>query len=271
VLSIAAYPVLAEIEGTRLETFRFFSEYEEMDAWNVFLLSLPNIFILGQDYAAITKYHEFHPVVPAWSIASELTFYAVAPFLVLLRTRILFLVFLVSIAARIFFYYTFSDNFIYRISLPQIPLFIAGMLAYQTDLKRIIPQRLTAILVVIFLALTVYYVKLTGLGRWGELAKWTTLMLILFVIIEPVFNKTKYSAIDRFFGNIGYPVYISHYLVITVLSAFIPANNDFFTISVIITTLVFSTIGYFLVDRKIDQFRQSRIVPVADQKKRSNR
>jgi peptidoglycan/LPS O-acetylase OafA/YrhL len=73
-------------------------------------------------------------------------------------------------------------------------------------------------------------------------------MVLLFVILTPyVFEFTKRSKVDRFIGNLSYPIYTSHYLVLKHSPIEVPPILE------IPAIIVISIMLYFLVMLPIEK------------------
>ena len=94
-------------------TTRDFAEFSRTaDAWLVVVILVTNLFIVGQEWAVFLPTRDVHPSHPGvlhfyelipqgWSIALELYFYAMAPFLARLSTRVLWGIVVASGALRL--------------------------------------------------------------------------------------------------------------------------------------------------------------------------
>ena len=83
----------------------------------------------------------------------------------------------------------------------------------------------------------------------------------LLIVIPFVFSYTKKNRFDRFIGELSYPAYIIHTLIITLTVALFPgiSNSAVYPLVVIVATMVVSILLALFVDRKVDGWRQKRL------------
>jgi peptidoglycan/LPS O-acetylase OafA/YrhL len=204
-----------------------------------FLLVASNLFLFGQDWVmfAGVQGHElvfatdFHVsdvslwrgllVPPAWSLGVELTFYAVAPFLLSSRRRLV-LALAVSVLVRVFTWVIGigdSDPWTYRFFPSELALFLTGAVAHQVLLPAymrwtvgryaLVPQ--AAVLILLSVSLLYSLVPASSGAK-------TAVLLPLFVVLMPfAFLFQQRSRLDGRIGELSYPVYIVHFLVIELL------------------------------------------------------
>ena len=205
-------------------------------------LLLPNLVIVGQDWLLFTGLqpqsgdlflthnflaHEppiygFLLVPQAWSIGIEISFYLVAPFLVRRNVYQVGALILLSLLLRAYLYYGLGwhfDPWTYRFFPTELAFFLGGTLAFRlyTWLKpHPLPRAVIWGVTLLVFALTILYPLLpTPLGD-EELKLWSHYLLILLGL-PFVFLLTATSAWDRWVGEFSYPVYLVHFLIITLL------------------------------------------------------
>ena len=85
------------------------------------------------------------------------------------------------------------------------------------------------------------------------------IFLFLFAALVPfIFNLTKKWKWDAWIGDLSYPVYIVHFLIITLVTYFnIQLLNQ--TTTVIILSLAASVILNYIISKPIEKYRQSRV------------
>jgi peptidoglycan/LPS O-acetylase OafA/YrhL len=196
-------------------------------------------------------------VPQAWTIGSELWFYLCAPFLIIRWPKIsLLIIFTASLIFKIYY----SKNFMhsgYFIWFFWIWLFCLGMAAYlfykkNADIIKISDQTQKIILAILLLIFTLPYV----LGfRLHENA------LIFFSVfsIPILFHLTKKNKVDRFVGELSYPIYISHMLTAEISSTFInllKINNSYLIIFNIGLCIFVSVCLVLFIDNPIETLRK---------------
>lgn len=250
---------------------------------NILFLLITNTFIFGQDlvmfmgvntttgslfftsnfWRTTPGLYNFLFISQAWSISLELTFYLLAPFLTRLRNSTILGIMLLSLILRQIFYargYNF-DPWTYRVFLFEIIFFLAGILAFRiyNEWKGRISQRM-AMRATALLLVTVFYYSFAP--QLGELKK-TIFLLLAWSVLPLVFFATKNNKLDRFIGELSYPLYISHLFVISVLEYFHLGQNAQQIPHASLYTLIFSVIIslclHFFINKPIDAWRQRRL------------
>lgn len=204
-----------------------------------FLVLISNLFIFGQDiflflslndnglsingYGIDQNAYRLSVIPPAWSLSLELLFYAIAPFII--RKNIFYLISLItiSILGRIYIYYKgfYVEPWTYRFFPFEVTFFLLGAVAFRIqDWNRIYsPKNLffSAVLVAI-LTLSVQPLSFLAktVGVWPEFIK-ISYILIVFSLLPNLAAATRRSKIDNFIGNLSYPMYIFHWIVVKVL------------------------------------------------------
>ncbi|GAA4330534.1 hypothetical protein GCM10023144_18300 [Pigmentiphaga soli] len=213
----------------------FLPRYAEIsDAADAVLL-LSNALLVGQDWVMFMGIHEGHLaltgnfmdsdvplyeelLVPqAWTLGVELDFYLVAPFLLASRRR-LWLALLASLALRTVLIATGigrADPWTYRFFPSELALFLAGALSQQILLPRLERlcarrRRLPALAVAALLLYSVahFHMPLPPTLRDALFLAVATALLPLAFIFQ---CRHRW---DRRIGELSFPLYISHMLVI---------------------------------------------------------
>lgn len=170
---------------------------------------------------AESKYALWHYIVipPSWSVALELCFYTIAPFLNGLKTITLILIITASTGLRTYLYNQCSLNFdpwTYRFFPCEISTFLIGMLGYRvyTHFRvqglplagRIDICWFYGVLLGAFLIYAWITKKADNLGVISYLV-----LFPLMVIIPVLFSYSQKSKFDRFIGELSFPVYLMHW------------------------------------------------------------
>jgi peptidoglycan/LPS O-acetylase OafA/YrhL len=158
----------------------------------------------------------YHPIPPAWSLPVEMAFYALAPFLVGCRWRLLGAL-LLGLTARVIVYKLFGshDPWRYRFFPAEVSLFCAGGLAYHFSRAmqaRAAARRIGFVCLGLLIALMPLYPHLPSVARYVPVSA------ALLASLPFVFALTRDSATDRWIGELSYPVYLLHFLVLQYLS-----------------------------------------------------
>ena len=228
--------------------------------------TLANIFLFGTDWilffsdepgAGFQPTVDFHQdanplaryllIQPAWSIGAELTFYLLVPFLNKLSTKLLGLVVITSLVARIATYELLGQSFdpwTYRFFPFELALFGLGMLAHRLYLSFSVKKltedgngigKISSIFnsyAVQIVAILVVFWILFSATQWvdpwipihyGRLIEYGCLALALPVL----FQMTKNNKVDRFVGELSYPIYLTHYFVVSLVAALFTRTSIF--------------------------------------------
>lgn len=190
----------------------------------------------------------------AWSLSMELLFYAMAPWLARLRTRTLCALALASIALRFAGHLLPVHYGIWqgRLFPTALFLFVFGMLAYRAlPLARRTP-RLGVLLLPLLLALVAGFPQR---GLADEAGRWLV-YLAVGGTIPWIFLLSRDWVVDRWIGELSYPIYLSHLLVLGILWPLDLAAPQW---SVLLTTLALSAALLQWVERPVDRWRQRRL------------
>jgi peptidoglycan/LPS O-acetylase OafA/YrhL len=204
-------------------------------------------------------------VPPAWSLSVEIYFYLLAPWIVRLRTPAIFALIAASLLCRAILAWQLGwqgDPWSYRFSPSELAFFLTGVLAYRAnvhDRLSIFPWTLTLLVLGGSLGLA------ETLGLWQPdmpLLRWARVPLFAFLAAGTpmLFSLTKDWRFDRQIGELSYPLYVSHFLVIWVVG-FVFA--DLATAAARLTLAVCAILAALAlrkwVDVPVDRFRQARL------------
>lgn len=194
-------------------------------------------------------------VPQSWSLSMELVFYVLAPFLAALSWRALLAIALASAALRLAGYWLPVDYGIWqgRFFPTALFLFVLGMLA-----QRALPYAARTGLALrwtITLATLALIVGLPQLGLPNEPSRWG-MYLIIAAATPFIFSLSRGNAVDRWIGDLSYPIYLSHLLVVGAVLTFEPPHGAWVAIA---GTFALSALLLVLVDRPVDRWRQARV------------
>jgi peptidoglycan/LPS O-acetylase OafA/YrhL len=186
----------------------------------------------------------------AWSLGIEATFYLIAPFIVRRSTKAIVGLALLSLALRSLLraYGLDHDPWTFRFFPTELYLFLFGALSFRVSQ---LPKskeflRTSSGHIALFVALLVICSRNTPLWLYPDLPK------LLFVLcIPPVFALTKRSAIDRWIGELSYPLYLIHVLVLQILR-FAGVRGNF---PIILASVCAASLLMMLVDQPLQRLR----------------
>ncbi|MFC8302296.1 acyltransferase family protein [Specibacter sp. NPDC057265] len=200
--------------------------------------------------------YKYFLIPQAWTVGLELVFYASAPFIARCCNRTLFALMAGSIGLRIGLGFAgmSADPWSYRFFPFELSLFIAGMLAfrYRHSLVGKLPTSVPLVLVFVGLLLL-------PLGRAVPPAYAVALVvfpLVFALFVPAIFESTKQSAVDRWVGELSYPVYLVHILMISVFASVgLPLGGP----AAVVLSLTAGAVVVVLVDRPLEYARQRRL------------
>ena len=157
------------------------------------------------------------PLIQAWSLSLEATFYALAPFLVRLRSRTLIGVMTASLALKFAVLASPLSGVIFfkRFFPLEFWLFAGGILAYRVH--RRLPESPRWHDYALFLVLAGLALVADGVPRPLRPFFLPTAVLLAMPL---VFRGFKRLGFDRFAGKISYPFYLLHYIVIALFETY---------------------------------------------------
>jgi peptidoglycan/LPS O-acetylase OafA/YrhL len=194
-------------------------------------------------------------VPQAWSLSMELMFYAIAPFLARAGWKWIAAICVASIALRLSG--AFLDNVDYllwqgRFFPTALFLFLLGMLAHKAlPFANRLPKAVGWITVLVVLA---FIVTFPLLGWTDVRMRWV--VYAVFAATTPfIFAAFKDNALDRWIGDLSYPIYMTQLFVI----GFVLTKEPPFGMWIgIFGTLAMSVAILVLIDHPLDRWRQRR-------------
>jgi peptidoglycan/LPS O-acetylase OafA/YrhL len=212
-------------------------------------------------------------VPQAWTLGVELTFYAIAPFICRSWQKVLLLV-VFGIAVRfLMIYFDFVPDgspFRNRFAPAEMMLFGAGGLAYFVG--NLMHERfpgywkslglaLLAVLVGIVVGWGVVGRSMSSNGLSDIVAKNLflfnfTFLAIVALAISPIFHATRNISLDRHVGELSYPVYISHKLVLGLALGSGVHGALYLNLVVWVVVVLAAYILYLTIDVPVDRLRR---------------
>ena len=237
---------------------------------------ISNIFMLGQDialffavndssghlYCTVHSYQELHPfcryfLVPqAWSIGLEILFYIIAPFVVRQKAKIVLTILTLSLFVKVFIKYVLridDGNWTFRFFPSEMMFFCIGALVYRfyKCYQTRVQVRNKGYLYIAITIFVIIYMKL----KMPFCIQYPLLILFVAMFVFVLFSNFKYSRLDRIIGELSYPIYLSHSLIIMFLYLF--KNSHFYDNPYIVGTIttLFSFCLYICVIKPFEKIR----------------
>lgn len=173
---------------------------------------------------------------PAWSIGVELTFYLFVPLFNRCSTRTLVLLAAASLGARVFAYEFLGlthDPWTYRFTPFAMAMFLIGMIScrlsrsFEPRIVKTISEKVPSIfrrypVQIVCLLATFWVGQQLAEGMATVIAsRYADLFSYLgwAVFIPFAFALTRTNKVDRWLGELSYPVYLVHYFIVSVVAA----------------------------------------------------
>ncbi len=204
---------------------------------------------------------------PVWSLSVELIFYFLAPFIVRIDRRYVARVaafMLLSFAVDLYLHINLASGvpWTYNMVLPNMFYFMLGSLSYYLfkgeafqALIRYSPLVAACMLLLLVGMASVYSLvpdQFPLLVVDGWTSRRAVAVLLVFLFMPYIFALTQRSRLDRYLGELSYPVYVSHYVILYHLPA-VPGIHP-------LATTVIASIGLqHLVINPIETHVRARI------------
>jgi peptidoglycan/LPS O-acetylase OafA/YrhL len=257
-----------------------FAAYSQMPLTIKFLLGITNLMILGQDQLFFLSLNgntlswggnftnseiELYRGLlapPSWTLSIEILFYLIAP-LVLSHKKLIFFLLSLSISLRILFIWAgfgLSDPWVYRFFPTELMFFLLGALSNQ------IWSPYTSIIKVQFYnflkkcSMWVWIVYFLAFPYWKSNFILRDIMLfVLILLVLPFISEIqRKSKLDNFLGQLSYPIYLWHPLIIIFvggLSEKLNSNELIRIILILAVTFIVSWASLILLEYKIERLR----------------
>ena len=272
-IAILTFIVTLTLYRGNLGADAFLNIYQSSPVAASVLLVFSNIFLFGQDLVIFSGVENGSLVLTsnfrtseiplwrgllipqAWTLEIELLFYLVAPF-ILPKRKIIITLLIASVILRGYLVYLgigATDPWTYRFFPTELAFFLLGALSHQILYPKYkeIPSEIlgtvskVATYFLIFISLFYYLIPLNNYIRMAVLFP-------LFIMLLPfTFIYQRENRVDGWIGNLSYPIYINHVLVITVVTTISHKFlvNDRLVISIL--SVIFSVLFAVLLEKYI--------------------
>lgn len=201
---------------------------------------------------------DFMFIPQAWTISIEMMFYMIAPCVakinlkkIIVLTGIPLLINISLLLMNLNF-----DPWTYRFFPAELIYFFAGIIVYKLWRMKVVffnNRKLSPFIFIIVLAFTFLYSFII----W-DLKSYA--YLIIFILSIPhLFQLTEKIKWDRYIGELSYPVYLSHILIITGVNLFSVQRIINYPFTILAITLILSVLLHEFIQKPIDRIRQKRL------------
>lgn len=229
-----------------------------------FQVNLENGFLFFQpsfDKNSLNGFN-FALIPQAWTVALEISFYLIAPFIVKRKASIIVVIFIFFISVKYYLKQYLGLNYTpwnFRFFPNELPLFLLGAFSYKmyrSKLKVLFVRKNNIAVLLIITVFIIIFDKLS-FGFRNEI-----FFILFFISIPFIFELSKKSKTDRYIGELSYPLYITHMFIINVVNK---SNFIFITkgITVIMLSIVISILLKHLISDKIEIYRQGRLTKIS--------
>lgn len=156
----------------------------------------------------------------AWSIGIEITFYLLAPMLCKAKSRTIVFIGIALLVGRFAgqFFGLNQDPWTYRFFPFELPLFLIGILlyrlrTYRRDSFKISVSKIYPLLITFYVCFKYLTFKFSMNQFWQ--------ILVLIILTCIVIMWAEETSNDKKLGDLSYPIYMSHVLVISTYSGVI--------------------------------------------------
>jgi len=219
-----------------------------------------NTFFLGVETLPLHGPGNWRFVVgPIWSLSIECYFYLLAPFVVMRRLRVLLGFCAAALAFRLLLYHTGVPLLPWRYFFfpADLVFFLIGSVSYRVyawlrDKPYAIPLGIGAALAI---AASVVAPPMWTAPDLDQPVAWAFYALVALGT-PALFALTRRSRIDNYLGQLSYPVYLAHILVIDWVAGIgLPRWLDK-GLAALVLTLALSAVLYAVVDRPVERLRR---------------
>lgn len=266
----------------------FLVYFDAMTIYSKIHLIFTNIFVMGQDIGIFLGFDistgalfftpkwwtskpivftDFHFIPQAWTLGLEITFYLIAPFIVRRPAKVIIFILSLSFLLR---YYIYSLGYDYNpwthCFFPlEIAMFLIGTLSYKlysylknTDL---LPVKLSIPIFIILISTTLCYPLLPASKNipYFFADKNIVFYAMILMALPFLFHLSKKNKLDRFIGELSYPLYLCHLMIIPFFGSYATADKSILGFSLIlIISFAASIFAVLFIIKPIDKYRQAR-------------
>jgi peptidoglycan/LPS O-acetylase OafA/YrhL len=243
----------------------YFESGATMHWTSLALLAISNVIIFFQDAVLFVSSDEFLLLPQAWTISVELVFYLLAPFVVTRSVALLAGILAASVALRFALYRVGLDYdpWTYRFFPLELAFFMMGCLSYRM-LGLIRERPVRTWLLNLFWALAV-----GGTVFFGQMSfpgKTLAYFLVVAAALPFVFLRTAALRCDAWIGELSYPLYLCHVMVLSVVASSSVARSVGTAAPVLVSSIAVAIVLYLAIGQPVERRRQFRVAAASGER-----
>jgi peptidoglycan/LPS O-acetylase OafA/YrhL len=214
-----------------------------------------HLFLTAQNWKVPSPVQYWQVIPQSWTLSLELIFYALAPFLLRRRLRVIVAITAISLLARMIAYEVGMnhDPWTFRFFPFELALFLLGALSYRLYLRVKSTPLLNRSAAHCVSTMIVAIVLLDHDSHiWP-------LYLVVALSLPFLFLVNQKARWDRLFGDLSYPVYLIHWPVQTAAWTTFAASSKWFAPMSLLATVAAALVLVFAVERPLDRARRRRL------------
>lgn len=272
--------------GQPFYLYAWITKWENMPWLAIVFFIFANLFMFGSDwmffmglnresgaleftkncfnYKPMSMHFLFVPQI--WTLGIELMFYFIAPFLVRKSWWIQLAIIVLSLGYRYYFYHEKFwswDPWSYRFFPFEIALFLGGSLAYQLYVQIRGNKFNIWFLRIVYITIPLLIFMYPRADFIEESYRRWYFYVIVAGLIPFVFLYSKNMKTDRWIGELSFPLYIGHHVVMMVTKRYFWTHTEhmyWFGICTLAGSLIFAVFLWKFVVDPIEKIRQRRIM-----------
>jgi peptidoglycan/LPS O-acetylase OafA/YrhL len=181
-----------------------------------------------------------------WAVVVELHFYLIAGLLFYLSAKMSKRhIFGVSFAVfSLMYVVSFYSQFPYDGLIKFFPYFSFGMCSYYTVTAGTIKPGRIFCLTISLVFMIHHFIGYVSIDKYTPVMTTTLMMVFLSILVFPLYSfrgSKTYILLDKFFGDLSYPIYLNHYVIsILFLVLFYQSHNMLIFVLCLLSCILFS-------------------------------
>ena len=192
--------------------------------WVMFFKQVDGHVVLGNFQLSETPLWHVLWVPQIWSLGIEVMFYLFAPLICKQKSKTLFIGLILLFAARALGYLAGAnyDPWTYRFFPFELPLFILGIFLHRNQERLVsfiskFPTNINYLRNITYAMLILSFIVIGTIDVDSELKR-VSILLFMLVITTLVVAIPNWGKLDRFVGELSYPIYICHMFIAALIS-----------------------------------------------------